>query len=64
MLEDEGYDVDVIEFIDFAHSPKNLMLRCHRTGKRGAKKRAEARRLREQYGFEQALLSLVEKDEA
>ena len=28
VLEDEGYDVDVIEFIDFAHSPKNLMLRC------------------------------------
>ena len=23
VLEDEGYDVDVIEFIDFAHSPKN-----------------------------------------
>ena len=36
-LEDEGYDVDVIEFIDFAHSPKNLMLRCHRTGHRGTK---------------------------
>ena len=61
VLEDEGYDVDVIEFIDFAHSPKNLMLRCRRTGKRGTKKLAEARRLREQYGFEQTLLSLVEK---
>lgn len=23
-----GYEVDVIEFVDFAHSPKNLMLRC------------------------------------
>ena len=63
VLEDEGYDVDVIEFIDFAHSPKNLMLRCHRTGRRGTKKRAEANRLREQYGFEQILLSLVQKDE-
>lgn len=37
------------------------MLRCRRTGKRGTKKLAEARRLREQYGFEQTLLSLVEK---
>ncbi len=63
VLEDEGYDVDVIEFIDFAHSPKNLMLRCHRTGRRSTKKFAEARRLREQYGFEQTLLSLVEKNE-
>ena len=62
VLEDEGYDVDVIEFIDFAHSPKNLMLRCRRTGKRGTKKCAEARRLREQYGFEQTLLSLVENE--
>ena len=23
-----GYEVDVIEFVDFAHSPKNIMLRC------------------------------------
>ena len=38
------------------------MLRCRRTGKRGTKKLAEARRLREQYGFEQALLSLIEND--
>lgn len=60
VLEDAGYEVDVIEFIDFAHSPKNLMLRCKRTGKRSAKKRAEALRLREQYGFHQALLTLTE----
>ena len=38
------------------------MLRCRRTGKRGIKKLAEARRLREQYGFEQTLLSLVENE--
>ena len=63
VLEDEGYEVDVIEFIDFAHSPKNLMLRCHRTTRRGTKKLAESRRLRDQYGFEQTLLSLVQKDE-
>ncbi len=62
VLEDEGYDVDVIEFIDFAHSPKNLMLRCHRTGHRGTKKLTESRRLQDQYGFEQTLLSLVENE--
>lgn len=62
VLEDEGYDVDVIEFIDFAHSPKNLMLRCHRTTRRGTKKLAESRRLQDQYGFEQTLLSLVENE--
>ncbi len=62
VLEDEGYDVDVIEFIDFAHSPKNLMILYLRTGHRGTKKLTESRRLRDQYGFEQTLLSLVENE--
>ena len=30
VLEDMGSEVDMIEFIDFAHSPKNIMLRCTR----------------------------------
>ena len=33
VLEDMGYEVDVIEFIDFAHSPKNIMLRAIRKKK-------------------------------
>ena len=36
VLEDMGYTVDVIEFIDFAHSPKNLMLRCVKDRRVGA----------------------------
>lgn len=28
ILKECGYEVDIIEFVDFAHSPKNLMLRC------------------------------------
>lgn len=59
VLEDAGYDVDVIEFIDLAHSPKNLMLRCRRTGRRAPQKRAEAERLSAQYGFDQSLLRLT-----
>lgn len=31
ILEDAGYKVDVIEFVDLAHSPKNLMLRAKKT---------------------------------
>lgn len=31
VLEDCGYKVDVLEFVDFAHTPKNLMLRVVRT---------------------------------
>ena len=59
VLEDAGYAVDVIEFVDFEHSPKNLMLRARSTGKRksGSRERAEA--LQKQYGFRQSLLELV-----
>lgn len=28
LLRECGYEVDVVEFVDFSHSPKNLMLRC------------------------------------
>ena len=42
VLEDMGYEVDMIEFIDFAHSPKNIMLRC--TRKRAISPRHSAHR--------------------
>ena len=60
VLEDMGYTVDVIEFIDFAHSPKNLMLRCVRTAAR-AKEPFRRVGLAEKYGFRQTLLELTEK---
>ena len=60
VLEDAGYAVDVIEFIDFEHSPKNLMLRARYTGRRKSAGRARAEALREQYGFQQSLLKLIE----
>jgi SAM-dependent methyltransferase len=31
LLRLNGYKVDVVEFIDSAHTPRNLMLRCRRT---------------------------------
>ena len=61
VLEDEGYDVDVIEFTDFAHSPKNLMLRCVKDRRVGERNLSAARELAEKYGFRQALLELAEK---
>ena len=61
VLEDEGYDVDVIEFIDFAHSPKNLMLRCVKDRRAGERNLSAAWELAEKYGFRQALLELAEK---
>ena len=59
VLESEGYAVDLIEFVDFEHSPKNLMIRASYTGKRrpGGRERAEA--LQRSYGFRQSLLELT-----
>ena len=59
VLEDAGYGVDMIEFIDFEHSPKNIMIRAKRTGKRRENSRKKAEELREKYGFKQSLLELV-----
>ena len=59
VLESEGYAVDMIEFIDLEHSPKNLMLRCERKGGRKPKKREHAEALQAAYGFKQTLLELT-----
>ena len=60
ILEDMGYSVDMIEFTDFEHSPKNIMIRARRGGARGTVGRERARALAERYGFEQTLLRLTE----
>ena len=58
VLEDMGYSVDMIEFIDFDHSPKNIMIRARRNGKPGTKGRKQAQELVDAYGFKQTLLEL------
>ena len=62
VLEGAGYGVDVIEFVDFEHSPKNLMLRAHYSGKKRCDSREKAEALREAYGFQQSLLDLIPKE--
>ena len=59
VLEDMGYTVDMIEFIDFDHSPKNIMIRAKRNGKPGTKGRQQAQALADTYGFKQTLLELT-----
>ena len=58
VLEAKGYELDMIEFIDFAHSPKNIMLRASYTGRCRPGGLEQALALQEQYGFKQTLLDL------
>lgn len=60
VLEDMGYRVDMIEFTDFENSPKNLMIRAKKTGRRGSAGREQARALAARYGFTQTLLNLTD----
>ena len=46
-LEEQGYDAQILEFIDMEHTPKNILIRAVRTGNR--KKNGEALRTCEQF---------------
>ena len=62
LLESRGYDVQVLEFIDLSHSPKNLLIRAKK-GNVNVNKRAAARRdaatLLGQLGGQNTLLKLM-----
>lgn len=58
ILKQCGYEVDVIEFVDFSHSPKNLMLRC-RIKKETKPDLSEIKKLMERYSFNQKLYDLI-----
>lgn len=58
VLEDFGYSVDVVEFVGFEHTPKNVMLRAV-LNKKPQLGKGEPFRLKEKYGFSHTLLDLV-----
>ena len=35
LLKEQGYQVQILEFIDMEHTPKNILIRAVYTGKRG-----------------------------
>lgn len=61
LLEDGGYRVDMIEFVDFEHSPKNIMIRAKREKIPSRRNEKEVKRLMETYGFKQTLYQLVKE---
>lgn len=56
ILRAKGYSVDVIEFVDFAHSPKNIMLRATKNSTQ--KSVGKLLDLKQKYNFKQTLLEL------
>ncbi len=61
LLRQKGYAVDVLEFVDFSHSPKNIMLRAHRTGKQVKEDFSRVQELMIKYAFSQRLYDLLKK---
>lgn len=59
ILEDMGYSVDLLEFVDLSHSPKNLMIRAMKTGNKNSKNHEHIKALKEKYGFSQTLFENV-----
>ena len=65
MLEACGYKTDIMEFIDIAHSPKNLLIKsCEEKCISGQEKEAlkDAEALCEEFGFRQTLMEMIKAD--
>lgn len=62
MLRFSGYSVDLIEFIDLDHTPKNLLIRANRAKISSATKKKmldETEELMSTFGFSQTLYELL-----
>jgi SAM-dependent methyltransferase len=64
LLKQCGYSVDVLEFVDFSHSPKNIMLRAHKKAVAGKRDFSAAERLIKTYRFRQTLYRLLSEEGA
>jgi hypothetical protein len=51
MLEAEGYEVSIVEYISPLETPKNLMIRARRTGRKNAESAMEADSLIRSFGI-------------
>lgn len=58
-LEGEGYEAQILEFIDMEHTPKNILIRAVKTGRK-AKNREEIKKCEEQLHVSPTLGRLLE----
>lgn len=60
ILRDYGYDTDIIEFVDFEQTPKNLMIRAElKNVTKNDKNIKKINDLKQKYKFNQKLLELI-----
>lgn len=65
LLESVGYKTQLLEFIDIAHSPKNILVRASKTNIPMAKKEQalkEVKELMDTFNFKPTLYNLLEQD--
>ena len=60
ILSQHGYTVDLLEFVDFANSPKNILFRAKKTTK-SKPQNFDIAAICARYGFEQTLFKLTQK---
>ncbi len=61
MLEAFGYKTNIIEFISSDHTPKNLMIKCSKSGQFDKDKYNEYIKLEEKYSLDMYLRNKVEE---
>lgn len=62
ILRDRGYRVDVVEFVDSRHTPRNAMIRATRTGGRSAAAAKELDELTTQWGVRPVLVQMLDPE--
>lgn len=60
LLEESGYDVQILEFIDMEHTPKNILIRAVKKENGAGKKDAAAKELANFLGVETTLQKLLQ----
>lgn len=66
LLEVAGYKTQLLEFIDIAHSPKNILIRASKANISKEKKEKslnEVYSLMKEFNFNPTLLNLLKKDD-
>lgn len=61
-LESQGYEVQMLEFIDLVHSPKNLLIRAVKRNSVNPEMFESVKKHQEVHGYQQTLVKLLEEN--